>query len=269
MFEFTCNDYLFDWISCLIPNMIYFGPYPSQIMVDELEKNKFDIIVNLTEHPSLYKVDASKVIHYPICDNSFPHNIKSYINLIITLKHCFYKGLKIYIHCRGGHGRSSMTCVSLMYILVPSFQLYETIQYVNQCHNARVNLRTRWKKRKSPFNMEQYMFLSKIHKNIYINTNKTNHYRWLLTNSETEREEKEEKENGEENIDESKHEKKEIRLEDMYKFYCRLYTYLSNYTQLLCHTHLKKFILTDYSRHSSMIYNEALLFIRELLCYYE
>lgn len=256
MFEFMHYDYLYDWISCLVPNSIYFGPYPSQCMINELEKNKFDIIVNLTEHSIMYQVSTSTLIHYPVCDNSFPNNISSYINLIISLKNLFNKGNKIYIHCRGGHGRSSMVCVSLMYILVPSYQLYETISYVNRCHLSRVNLRERWKKRKSPFNIEQYRFLSKIHKNIYINTNKNNYYRWLLTYDK--------KDKNNENIKDEK-----IFNEGMsvYEVYKNLYIYLRNYVEQMRYTYLKKFILTDYSNQFSLMFNEAVIFTRELLCY--
>ena len=189
MFIFKEEDNLYDWISCLLDQVVYFGPFPNQLMMNRLLSNKFNVIVNLTtdgEEPPYhitYPPGMNKeveYIHYPIKDNGHPHDIASYVRLIIRLKYLYLNGKRIYIHCRGGHGRSSMTCVSLIYILFPC-QFYEAISYVNECHNKRVNLRSKWKKRRSPFNPDQYHFLSKIHKNIYININGENkYYNWLM-----------------------------------------------------------------------------------------
>ena len=183
MFIFSEEDYLYDWISCLYDKRLYFGPFPNQMMADQLVLEGFNVIVNLTmpnEEP-IYVLPY--FIHYyclPIQDNSYPICHISYCKLISRLKMDFCSGKKIYIHCRGGHGRSSMTSVSLIANLF-SYDLRRSIEYVNESHNQREVLRNKWRKRRSPFNYEQFIFLTKMHKNIYLNLNHPNkYYHWLL-----------------------------------------------------------------------------------------
>jgi predicted ribonuclease YlaK len=38
---------IYDWISCLVKDKIYFGPFPNQLMIDTLIEEKFDLIINL------------------------------------------------------------------------------------------------------------------------------------------------------------------------------------------------------------------------------
>jgi hypothetical protein len=55
MYSFKLNDQLYDWISCIEENRLYFGPYPTQLMIDKMMEEKFDVIVNLTmEDENIY-----------------------------------------------------------------------------------------------------------------------------------------------------------------------------------------------------------------------
>ena len=38
---FSENDNLYDWISCLIPNSVYFGGYPTKHMINQLNTEHF------------------------------------------------------------------------------------------------------------------------------------------------------------------------------------------------------------------------------------
>lgn len=189
MYLFKETDHIYDWISCLNEN-IYFGPFPNQLMIDRLEEEKFDLIVNLTQddeclfsnknNTEIYKISKKNYTDFPIKDNGTPECSISYCHFIMRLKKEYNNGRKIYIHCRGGHGRSSMVCVSLLSYIF-QHDLKKSIEVVNNSHLERVILRNRWKSKQSPFNYNQYLFLLKMHKYIYINMNSYNkYYNWLF-----------------------------------------------------------------------------------------
>jgi hypothetical protein len=183
MFIFTEQDYLYDWISVLYKDHIYFGPFPNQVMIDRMIQEGFNVIVNLTmpEEEPLYVLPYhTRYYCFPIEDNHYPFSPEAYCRLISRLKMDVCCGKKLYIHCRGGHGRSSMTSVSLVCNLF-NYDLRHAIAYVNDSHNQREVLRNKWRKRKSPFNYDQFIFLTKMHKNIYLNVCDYNrYYQWLL-----------------------------------------------------------------------------------------
>ena len=176
MKRFNKESYLYDWISCVIPDRVYFGPIPNQFMIQQLFKHKFNLIVNLTEED--YQVNC-KMIHYPIVDKSIPSNVLDYCKFILTLKKEYENSMnKIYIHCLAGHSRSSMITVSLLSCIYDG-ELKNMIDRVIISHRNRVHLRNIWQVR-SPFNYKQFSFLCTIHKNIYINLHKNSKlYNWL------------------------------------------------------------------------------------------
>jgi protein-tyrosine phosphatase len=185
-------------------------------MIDCLFKENFDIIVNLTmdnenifadfsndpndikeeessrrnfvqalfpvgKETQTYRIPKNKYISYQIKDNNVPECPLSYCSFITKLKKLYLKDQKIYIHCRGGHGRSGMLSVSLLLSIFPDKNIKEVIELVNQSHIDRIILRKKWKNKKTPFNYNQYIFLLKVHKNIYIN-NTNKYYNWLIFN---------------------------------------------------------------------------------------
>lgn len=192
MYSFKEEDNIYDWISC-VDSKLYFGPFPNQLMITKLLNNKFDIIVNLTMENetvlsfdnSSYKIPKSKYIHYPIVDNNIPQCSVSYCSFITKLKRLYENGMKIYIHCRGGHGRSGMTSTSLLALLNPDKSIKEIIEEINHSHTKRVILRDKWKSKNTPFNYAQYSFIMKIHKYIYINI-QNKYYSWLIFNEKIE-----------------------------------------------------------------------------------
>lgn len=212
MYLFKENDNVYNWISCLIPERIYFGPFPNQLLINRLIEENFDLIVNLTCEDEIiyndndndkdndkdnivYNITKKKYMNFPIKDNDIPDCLITYCNFIQKLKEYFNNEKKIYIHCRGGHGRSSMVCVSLLYMISMGnignkgnmisinneCNVFNIIKAINISHNNRKNIRIKWKKRNMPFNSKQYLFLLKIHKDIYISTNnyKNKFYQWI------------------------------------------------------------------------------------------
>jgi protein-tyrosine phosphatase len=194
MYSFKKEDSIYDWISCTLKDKIYFGPFPNQNMIDKLIEEKFDIIVNLTmeneniyqnsteeKNTEIYKIPKNMYISYQIKDNDIPECPLSYSSFISKIYNLYKKDKKIYIHCRGGHGRSGMVSVSLMLNIYPNKNIKEIIDTVNKSHIERIILRSKWKKKNAPFNYTQYLFLLKVHKNIYINNN-NKYYGWLIFN---------------------------------------------------------------------------------------
>jgi hypothetical protein len=180
MYTFKENDILYDWISVIVPDRIYFGPYPSQYMVDKILQENFDLIVDLTDSKEpdtvRYRIENKNYMTFPIPDNSFPTDPVDFCKFILTLNEYQINNKKIYIHCRGGHGRSSMTTISLM--CVSGIDFRSSVDSVIKSHNTRVILRPKWKRR-SPLNYLQFNFLTKIHKDLYINLRGSGYYGWL------------------------------------------------------------------------------------------
>ena len=178
MNRFKQYNYLYDWISCVIPDRLYFGSQPNEHMLEQIKEKGFTLIVNVTEYP--YYCNDVKMMHYPIIDNYIPTDILSYCKFILTLKKEVENlSNKIYVHCRGGHNRSSMTIVSLLSTLQPYSELKDIIGTVTEFHKNRKMLREMWRY-KSPFNYKQFTFLYTIHKNIYINIDSDSKaYNWL------------------------------------------------------------------------------------------
>lgn len=197
MYSFKKEDNIYDWISCLIKDKLYFGPFPNQNMIDKMKEENFNFIVNLTmddeniiqfnqeenqeTKEEIYKLPKNMYLSYQIEDNGVPECPLSYSSFISKLYDIYKKDKKIYIHCRGGHGRSGMVSVSLVSNIYPNKNIKEIIDAVNKSHIDRIILRNKWKKKQAPFNYNQYQFLLKVHKNIYINNN-NKYYGWLIFN---------------------------------------------------------------------------------------
>jgi protein-tyrosine phosphatase len=176
--KFKKNSYLYDWISCVIPDRVYFGPVPNEFMFEQLKEKKFNILVNLTEYS--YNSEDFNIINFPIKDKCIPTNFFDYCKFILNIKNIYENNSenKIYIHCRAGHSRSSMVVVSFLFC-VYNEELKYIINKVIEYHRNRVMLREIWKY-KSPFNYKQFNFLCLIHKNVYINAETDSKiYSWL------------------------------------------------------------------------------------------
>lgn len=270
MIMFSENDNIYDWISCLIDKKLYFGPYPNQLMMNRLMDENFTMIVNLTEiheEPLYDKNRDVKIVYFPIKDNSIPVDIHSYCSFITRLKYEYLNGSKIYIHCRGGHGRSGMVSVSLIYSIMP-YDLRQAIDFVNLSHHNRSNLRIKWKKRKSPFNYDQFLFLSKLHKNIYVNMDHYNkYYNWLFYKEPFTVDEKTYESPYELYIDESLDPIKKFL--SIYLFFMKNLGECDNIKDKLEMTYLKKFVLSDCENKDFCdVYNSIINNIREYMCCY-
>lgn len=147
-----------------------FGGYPTQEIVMRLE-TEYDVVlfVDLTQddEKNLKKYTLSKhrtqIWRFPIVDQKHPLSVHKYCNFISQLS-SFIDQLnnneKVYIHCRGGHGRSGLVVASLL-IYRNKITIEEGIDLLNRYHRQRTGLSEKWHKIRIP-NHTQINFLYKL-----------------------------------------------------------------------------------------------------------
>jgi protein-tyrosine phosphatase len=146
-----------------------FGSYPTQSEVNEMERQGVKWFVDLTTKADglskYYCSNDSVYISYPIPDKMPPENTSSYCEFIDFLSSVI-SGLgdteKMYIHCRGGHGRSGTVVASLLCILEglnPETSINKTTYY----HKLRPNLKTKWSRVFCPNAKSQRDFVRQLY----------------------------------------------------------------------------------------------------------
>lgn len=154
------------------PHKGIFGSYPIQAEVDTI--TDVDFLVDLTEphekKRSPYAHTDLEILTFPIKDYGTPSNWYSYTVFIMQLCAYIRAGRGLYIHCRAGHGRSSMVCASILcylYDLHPE----ESIQRITRMHASRDGLSAKWQPNSIPLSSSQQLFLYKIYAPIYFSRN--------------------------------------------------------------------------------------------------
>lgn len=161
-----------DKSSYFIKDRAMFGSFPTQEAVDELESQGVRYFINLTNCDETkitpYKTKY-KEIKYPIIDRHVPIDWQSYAKFIIKLSDII-KTLKngelVYIHCKGGHGRSGVVVASLLcYIfgLTPE----ESLEQTTKSHSKRSVMRDKWRKLGSPQTYHQKCFIKAFFSTLY------------------------------------------------------------------------------------------------------
>jgi len=150
--------------SFFIQDKALFGSFPEQSAVYELESFGVRYFVDLTnyneKHTTRY-ITKYNYLKYPILDHKIPRNWKSFARLIITICNTIKslkEGEKIYIHCRGGHGRSGMVVAAVLcyyYNMDPETSLMNT----TNCHANRQEMRQKWRDIGSPQGEKQKKFI--------------------------------------------------------------------------------------------------------------
>ena len=137
------SNYLFDDKSIAI------GWYPCGEELEQILLANYNVFVSLvtTEERSLlgeyysrvHKIASSNIfLSYSITDNSIPDEMENFKLLIKTILSLKNLGYKIYIHCRGGHGRSGIVAACLLKELGVSSE--NALAEVQKWHNTRENL---------------------------------------------------------------------------------------------------------------------------------
>lgn len=148
-----------------IKNKALFGSYPDINSVKELEENGVRYFVDLTtikDNLPNYETNYIK-IKYPIYDHNPPKEWCSFTILLIKLKNIILNlnnDEKIYIHCKGGHGRSATLAVCLL-VYIFNIDSSKALDIINICHDTRVSMSEKSRKLGSPNKNSQILFIYK------------------------------------------------------------------------------------------------------------
>lgn len=153
-----------------VGNQCLFGAYPTQHQIQQLEEWGVDIVVNLTKNDEKkirpYRTKA-KVIRFPIHDSRVPDDVRGFCALVIHLTREIREGKKIYIHCKGGHGRAGLLVAAILcylYKITPAKAFIRTSEYhaTRPVHSTKPQKNNFWKTKGSPQTQEQREFVRSI-----------------------------------------------------------------------------------------------------------
>ena len=150
--------------SYFIKNRALFGSFPTQEAVGELEQAGVRFFVNLT-HSDERKIEPYTTkytyISYPIADRQVPRDRQSFARFIVKLADIICSippDELLYVHCKGGHGRSGVVVAVLlcyMFGLGPN----QALEYTTRYHSKRNEMREKWRKIGSPQTYQQKSFV--------------------------------------------------------------------------------------------------------------
>ena len=107
---------------------------------------------------------AAEVIYFTIPDRGIPLDVLKFCAFIVYLVNEINKNKKIYIHCKGGHGRAGVVVASLLCYknkIPPSIALMQTSMYHSlrlvHSYNKKSNIYR--KKKGSPQTLQQKQFV--------------------------------------------------------------------------------------------------------------
>lgn len=141
-----------------------FGCYPTQEQILKLEENGVRCFVNLTE-PNEKRIkpysvsENSSYVSYSIKDHHTPSEWGLFGRFLLSLENMASKQTgKIFIHCRGGHGRAGMVVACLLCKL-NGLSPQQALEETNKCHKMRPSLKQKWKVVASPHLYRQRSFV--------------------------------------------------------------------------------------------------------------
>jgi len=152
------------------PYNIYFGGYPDENdFVCLLEKN-IQMFVDLTTDQEkrrhqlfpYYKL-ITYYKNYPIRDRSVPRDEVGFTRFMYELYDFVMRmdeDEHIYIHCKGGHGRSGMVIACLFRLLNPEWETRECLHWTRYFHNQRRPMKKKYYELGCPDMLEQRLFLA-------------------------------------------------------------------------------------------------------------
>jgi protein-tyrosine phosphatase len=166
------------FLSKFYKNNCYFGCYPNKQQFECLIDNGFNVFLDLTtlkeknmlnyvyEYDIIHHNNSIHYINYSIVDNRPPVTSKeSYIEFLVKLETLINnKDNKIYIHCRGGHGRSSLVVSSLLSYL-NGYPASQSFLLTKAMHDSRQDLKDKYKYIDCPQVISQRKFVMNIFNN--------------------------------------------------------------------------------------------------------
>jgi len=160
--------------SYFIEDKALFGSYPnSESVYNELVNIGVKYFIDLTTHKEKLNLNVYKCenyLSYEIKDRYIPQNIYNFVIFIHNLSKII-KSLKstekIYIHCKGGHGRCGIV-VSCLLCYIFKYTSTKALELTNAYHNNRKVMNEKWRKIGSPQTEKQKDFVNRLFKPIYL-----------------------------------------------------------------------------------------------------
>lgn len=155
--------------SYFVKNKALFGSYPGEEQVAELEANGVKYFVDLTcdgeRNIVKYKPsDDSVYINYPIVDHRVPSNWGTFARFIIRVTKIIKElnpDEKVYVHCKGGHGRAGIVVACILCHLYKIPQV-DALVLTSKYHHDRSEMRDKWREIGSPQSKNQKAFVTKF-----------------------------------------------------------------------------------------------------------
>ena len=142
-----------------------FGSWPSQDDITALIAWGVDVIVNLASAserkvtPYTVPPDTNiTVINFPIRDTSIPDDKIAFCSLVVKICDFLSKDMKVYIHCKGGHGRSGLL-VAAVIAYTRRISPFDAIALTNEYHSKRQVMKEIWRSIGSPQTGNQKKFV--------------------------------------------------------------------------------------------------------------
>lgn len=179
----SMDDYM-NKSSYFVEDLALFGSSPTQQFVDYLEE-ELDIryFVDLT-YDNERNIDAYTTrytkIRYPIKDQKIPTNQLEFCKLVLRLCDILKAGGKMYLHCKGGHGRSGVVVAAVLGVY-HNVGSEEALAMTYKFHQNRKVMRDRWRIIGSPQTYAQKEFIRQLFYPIYYNTYGNVEYKYLST----------------------------------------------------------------------------------------
>ena len=162
-----------DCCSYFINNKALFGSYPDENRVKELIKNGVRIFVDVTntndylESYTPYLDNTCRYFKFKIEDRSYPQDTIAFIKFLLSLQYYIENGDdKIYVHCKGGHGRAGLVVACLL-CLTHNMTPDKSLELTNQYHSNRINMKDKWRVIGSPQTRSQKVFIYRLFKELF------------------------------------------------------------------------------------------------------
>lgn len=164
-----------DTCSYFIENKALFGSMPNNETIKDLEKIGVKYFIDLTypkeKQLSVYQTHHD-ILKYPIADRKHPNDcvsFSSFVYRIFFIIKNLKDGHKVYIHCKGGHGRSGIVVASILclYLKIPPEVALDLTKFY---HQQRLSMRDKWRKIGSPQTFAQKTFVKNLFEPFYFNT---------------------------------------------------------------------------------------------------
>lgn len=154
-----------DFAFSLIGGRLWVGKYPTDGEISIIEGQGFTHIVNLCTKDEVtwepYRVKSLITsIAYPFHDGSkqtpeseASSNYKlwtTFTDFLLELKEILSNRTnKVYIHCKGGHGRSPMIA-AILYGILENKCPEEALEYIKASHQTRITMDPKWRRLGAP-----------------------------------------------------------------------------------------------------------------------